>query len=289
MTTELEQTTTEPEQMTTPPLKAPIDTAARKKRVAALPPASRLPLGADPLNFVSHAETMGSAGPIGSAMSTNILSTLEAAQKVMDTCADGEDKVIASENQLRQNAAHTGRLAMHNGKVTAVPGQYDELARAMGPKLDKAITEIEARIKRHNDHMVALLGEMDAAMNCPQTASDKALMAQVRDHMMSLSEPQRKGFLSKVAQEGDLVAIHTILNSPSYLMGIKDKDQAKLREDARKTLKPEHWKSFELGQKAEKAMELAKKSLVEKKGRVERYRAEDQKQAVDALSAIRAL
>ena len=34
---------------------------------------------------------------------------------------------------------------------------------------------------------------------------------------------------------------------------------------------------------------MAKTALVEKKGRIERYRLEDQRQAADALSSIRAL
>lgn len=285
-----EQMTTEAEQTATPPPKAPIDTAARKKRVAALPPATRFPLSAQPQIFVPMAENIGSAGPRGAAMFRDIVSTLEGAQKVMDTCADAEDAVIKSENELRQSAsADIGRLAMVNGRVSSVPGRYDELARVMGPAIDKAIIDIDARLKRHADHMVALLGEMDAALVCNSTGNDKNLMAQVRDHMMTLTKPQRKAFLSKVATEGDLVAIHTVLTSPAYLMGIEDKDINSFREAARKFIKPEHWSAFEAGQKAEKAMELAKKSLVEKKARVERYRLEDQKQATDALNAIKTL
>lgn len=284
-----EATITEQQAVPVPPRKAPIDTEARKQRAHSLPPATRYPIGAVPELFVGSADTLGNAGPVGSQMSALILATLEQAQKVIETCADGEDKIIKAENELRQNAAHTGRLVMHQGKLTAVPGQYDELARTVGPALDNAIQQIEDRIKRHATHMLSLMDEMDKALTSPQTGQDKALMAQVRDHVMLLSKPQRKTFLMKVAQDGDLVAIHTILNSPSYLMGIEPKDVDQLREIARKTVSPNQWAAYEVGLKAEKAFELAKKALVTKKGTVARYRLEDQKQATDALAAIRKL
>ena len=227
MTTELEQTTTLPP-------KAPIDTAARKKRVAALPPASRYPLGAQGQIFVPMAESIQAAGPRAEAMFRDILSTLESAEKVMDTCADAEDAVISSENQLRQGAnADVGRLAMVDGRVSSIPGRYDELARAMGPAIDKEITNLDARIKRHNDHMLAMLAEMDAALVCNSTEGDKNLKAQVREHMLTLTKPQRKAFMSKAATEGDLVAIHTILTSPAYLMGIAATDIGDFRDTAR--------------------------------------------------------
>lgn len=284
-----EQSTTEPEQQAAPaPPKqpAPIDVRSRKPRAHSVPPATRFPAGAVPQQFVTFGDELSAAGAVGSQMMRDALNTLDDAEKVITICADAEDAIIKDENIARHNGAHDGRVAMVDGKVTAIPGQYDQLAKTMGPALDKAITDIDARIHRFNSTMLGLLRQMDDALVCNTTQADKNLMAQVRDHIMGMKKAERGSFALRAAQTGDKVAIHTILTSPAYLLGLETKDVNVVRETARKALAPDQSRAYEIGEKMEKSFALAKKSLADKKARVERYRLEDKRQVSDAMDKL---
>ena len=70
-------------------------------------------------------------------------------------------------------------------------------------------------------------------------------------------------------------------------MGLDQKDVNAVRDTARKTLRPNLQRAYEIGEVGAKMMEQAKKGLEKKKGVVATYRLADQKAASDALSKVR--
>ena len=130
---------------------------------------------------------------------------------------------------------------------------------------------------------------MDAALNCPTTDRDKNLMADIRAHMKAIGSHKAKGFATTAAMNGDVRAIYVILTSPVYLMGLDQKDVNLVRETARKVLKPDMQRAYEIGLEGQKLMILAKKGLVKKRETVSSYRLADQKAASDALTKVKNL
>ncbi|MEM8541908.1 MAG: hypothetical protein AAGF25_13215 [Pseudomonadota bacterium] len=268
---------------------APIDQVQeRKRRTYSLPKATRPSPSTNPELFDGYADDLNRTA-LGQQMLVDATRALAASNSQMNDVADAEDAIIKSENERVAAGGDPGNIRMINGKATPTPTQYDELAQAAEPALDKAIVQIEERIQKHYRLQISILNKMSDALVDPVTARDHTLMGQIRDHMTKLGKVKAMHFATKAAMDGDLPAIHTILSSPHYLSSLDAKDIGKVREAANKALSPDLNRAYEVGLKIEKSMALAKKGLVEKRDTINKYRVHSQKNAADALSKLKKL
>ena len=252
-----------------------------------LPAATRPSPSIDPANFERFGDELKLAGGSGEQVLVEVRRALGSAQDAMTVVADAEDAIINAENEMRRAGQSSVGLSYDKGVIRAIPGRYNDLAETAQPALEKAIKTLDGRMKAHATTQLRVLDQMDAALQCKETARDPHLQADIRAHMKSLGSHKAKGFAATAAMNGDTPALHVILSSPAYLLGLDQSDINTVRETARKTVSPALHRAFEIGNKGRDLMEIAMKGLTKKRDTIEGYRLQNQKDASAALARVR--
>jgi len=254
-----------------------------------LPAATRPSPSIDPGNFERFGDELKLAGGTGEQVLVEVSRALGNAQDAMNTIANAEDAIINAENEIRRAGQSSVGLTYDKGVIRAIPGRYNELAETVSPALERAIKTLDSRMKAHATTQLRMLDQMDAALKCAETDRDKHLQADIRGHMKSIGSHKAKGFAAKAAMEGDIRALHVILTSPTYLLGLDQSDINTVRETARKSVSPSLHRAFEIGNKGRDLMEIAMKGLTKKRDTIEGYRLQNQKDASAALARVRSM
>lgn len=252
-----------------------------------LPAATRPSPSIDPANFERFGDELKLAGGTGEQVLAEVSRALGNAQDAMNTIANAEDAIINAENEIRRAGQSSVGLTYDKGVIRAIPGRYNELAETVSPALEKAIKTLDGRMKAHATTQLRMLDQMDAALQCKDTARDPHLQADIRAHMKALGSHKAKGFAATAAMNGDTPALHVILSSPAYLLGIDQETVSTVRETARKTVTPALHRAYEIGNKGRDLMEIAMKGLTKKRDTIEGYRLQNQKDASAALARVR--
>jgi len=270
----------------TPGQPAPINRGTPKFRPLGLPQATRPTPGMFPDLFGQFADDLKNTA-LGEQMYGDVVMALTMACGEMNEVADAEDNIIKAENERISSGAAAVAVQMHEGRPRAIPTRYDELAEVAENRLDRTLKQHEIRIAKHARLRLSIMDKMDEALVHPETARDTQLQAQIRDHMKTLGKSKSKLFAFQSAKDGDRAAIHTIFSSPPYLFGLTSTDIGEIRPIARKVLTPDLFRADEIGDRMDKALEVAKKALTEKRKRINGYRLHSQKAATDALNKLR--
>lgn len=266
---------------------APIDQRTRKPRPpASLPRAMRTTPGMDHRLFDSFKDEM-ELTPASKDMFGAATMALQAASDEIETVADAEDQIIDNHNKAVAAGTATGHVQMVDGRARTVPTRLEELAELADASLGTAITKHENRVNAHNTKMLGLLQLMEKATLHPDTARDHTLMGQVRSHLASLGKGKAKNFAVKEALAGNRAVIHTVLHTPAFLSGLDDDAVGEVRKAAKQSLTPDLLKAYEVGERMEKALVVAAKTLTKKRTALGSYRVEGERLATEALNKLR--
>ncbi len=253
------------------------------------PNPERYPAGAEARHLVTYADTLGSAGDLGTAISEISIRALERAEETHKAVAEAMTAVNVEQAAMEKAGHPAARLVQTPEGIRSVGSKFGELADSADPLLAKEQERLDADIRKVAQYQEAILKKIDAAITCPTTQSDAPLRSDIRNHLKSLSPTDARYQAIKAATDGDMATVSVILNSPPHLMGLKAKDVDAVRLEARKRTSPALWAAYEKSDVVLKHMTTGSKAIGKKKDSINGYRLADQQASNDALGKLKGM
>ncbi len=134
------------------------------------PNSERYPAGAEARHLVAYADTLGSAGDLGTAISEISIRALERAEQTHKAVAEAMTAVNVEQAAMEKAGHPAARLVQTPEGIRSVGSKFGELADSADPLLAKEQERLDADIRKVAQYQEAILKKIDSAITCPTTS-----------------------------------------------------------------------------------------------------------------------